>query len=394
MSPKDAGFSTKSVHSGERLCPLTGSIITPIYQTSNFGFTDLDSLKRVFADHSKGYFYTRYSNPTLEAVEGKIADLMGAQKALVFSSGMAALTTATMSVVSSGDHIVSAFDIYGGTFNFFTNVLPRYGVTVDLVETTDAGKLAESIRPNTKLIFFESPTNPLLKLMDISEVAKIGKKRGITTFVDNTFATPFNQKPLERGINLVMHSATKYLGGHSDLIGGVVAGGEELMRKVMSSRYVFGGISDPQSAWLLMRGVKTLKVRMEAHNQNGMQVAQFLEDHPRIDRVYYPGLKSHPQHELAKRQMKGFGGMVSFEVRGESDALGQFLGRLRICQLAVSLGGIESLICPPALTTHRRLSKSERNRAGIKDNLIRLSVGIEDAQDLTDDLEGALNSIS
>lgn len=394
MNPKHAGFSTKSVHSGERLCPLTGSIITPIYQTSNFGFTDLDSLKRVFADHSKGYFYTRYSNPTLEAVEGKIADLMGAQEALVFSSGMAALTTATMSMVSSGDHIVSAFDIYGGTFNFFTNVLPKYGVTVDLIETTDAGKLAESIRPNTKVIFFESPTNPLLKLMDISEVAKIGKKRGIVTFMDNTFATSFNQKPIEMGIDLVMHSATKYLGGHSDLIGGVVAGGEELMRKVMSSRYVFGGISDPQSAWLLMRGVKTLKVRMEAHNQNGMQVAQFLENHPRIDRVYYPGLKSHPQHELARRQMKGFGGMVSFEVKGGSDALAQFLGRLRICQLAVSLGGIESLICPPALTTHRRLSKSQRIRAGIKDNLVRLSVGIEDAQDLIGDLEGALNSIS
>ncbi len=394
MNPKDARFSTKSVHSGEKLCPLTGSIITPIYQTSNFGFTDLDSLKRVFADHSKGYFYTRYSNPTLEAVEGKIVDLMGAQKALVFSSGMAALTTATMSVVSSGDHIVSAFDIYGGTFNFFTNVLPKYGVTVDLIETTDAGKLAEAIRNNTKVIFFESPTNPLLKLMDISEVAKIGKKRGIVTFMDNTFATSFNQKPIEMGIDLVMHSATKYLGGHSDLIGGVVAGGEELMRKVMYSRYVFGGISDPQSAWLLMRGVKTLKVRMEAHNQNGMQVAQFLENHPRIDRVYYPGLKSHPQHELAKRQMKGFGGMVSFEVAGGSDALAQFLGRLQICQLAVSLGGIESLICPPALTTHRRLSKSQRIRAGIKDNLVRLSVGIEDAQDLIGDLEGALNSIS
>ncbi len=394
MNPKDARFSTKSVHSGEKLCPLTGSIITPIYQTSNFGFTDLDSLKKVFADHSKGYFYTRYSNPTLEAVEGKIVDLMGAQKALVFSSGMAALTTATMSVVSSGDHIVSAFDIYGGTFNFFTNVLPKYGVTVDLIETTDAGKLAEAIRNNTKVIFFESPTNPLLKLMDISEVAKIGKKRGIVTFMDNTFATSFNQKPIEMGIDLVMHSATKYLGGHSDLIGGVVAGGEELMRRVMYSRYVFGGISDPQSAWLLMRGVKTLKVRMEAHNQNGMQVAQFLENHPRIDRVYYPGLKSHPQHELAKRQMKGFGGMVSFEVAGGSDALAQFLGRLQICQLAVSLGGIESLICPPALTTHRRLSKSQRIRAGIKDNLVRLSVGIEDAQDLIGDLEGALNSIS
>lgn len=394
MSYKDAGFSTKSVHSGEKLCPLTGSVTTPIYQTSNFGFPDLDSLKRVFADHSKGYFYTRYSNPTLEAVEVKLADLMGAQKALVFSSGMAALTTAVMSLVSSGDHIVSAFDIYGGTFNFFANVLPRYGVTVDLIETTDAGKLAESIKPNTKIIFFESPTNPLLKLMDISEVGEIGKKHGIPTFMDNTFATPFNHKPLEMGINLVMHSATKYLGGHSDLIGGVVAGGEGLMRKVMSSRYVFGGIPDPQSAWLLMRGVKTLKVRMEAHNQNGMKVAQFLENHPRVDRVYYPGLKNHPQHRLAKNQMNGFGGMVSFEVRGGNDALGQFLGRLRICQLAVSLGAIESLICPPALTTHRRLSKSERIRAGIKDNLVRLSVGIEDAQDVIDDLDQALNSIS
>jgi len=192
----------------------------------------------------------------------------------------------------------------------------------------------------------------------------------------------------------VMHSATKYLGGHSDLIGGVVAGGGELMREVMSSRYVFGGIPDPQSAWLLMRGVKTLKVRMEAHNQNGMQVAQFLENHPRVDRVYYPGLKSHPQHELAKNQMKGFGGMVSFEVTEGNDALDQFLTRLRICQLAVSLGGIESLICPPSLTTHRRLSKSERIRAGIKDNLLRLSVGIEDPQDLIDDLDQALSAIA
>ncbi|MFB0507316.1 MAG: PLP-dependent aspartate aminotransferase family protein [Thermodesulfobacteriota bacterium] len=394
MSHKDAGFSTKSVHSGEKLCPLTGSITTPIYQTSNFGFTDLDSLKRVFADHSKGYFYTRYSNPTLEAVEGKLANLMGAQKALVFSSGMAALTTAVMSLVSSGDHIVSAFDIYGGTFNFFSNVLPRYGVTVDFLETTEVGKLAESIKPNTKIIFFESPTNPLLKLMDISEVAEIGKKHGVATFMDNTFATPFNQKPIEMGIDLVMHSATKYLGGHSDLIGGVVGGDEELIRKVMLFRYVFGGIPDPQSAWLLMRGVKTLKVRMEAHNHNGMKVARFLENHSRVDRVYYPGLKSHPQQELAKRQMKGFGGMVSFEVAGGNDALGQFLGRLRICQLAVSLGGIESLICPPTLTTHRRLSKSERIKAGIKDNLLRLSVGIEDPEDLIGDLERALNSMS
>jgi len=212
--------------------------------------------------------------------------------------------------------------------------------------------------------------------------------------MDNTFATPFNQKPLEMGIDLVMHSATKYLGGHSDLIGGVVAGGEELMEKVMYSRYVFGGVPDPQSAWLLMRGVKTLKVRMEAHNQNGMKVAQYFESHPHIDRVYYPGLKSHPQHDLATKQMRGFGGMVSFEVAGGNDALGQFLGKLQICQLAVSLGGIESLICPPALTTHRRLSQSERIKAGIKDNLVRLSVGIEDAEDLIDDFEQALGAVS
>lgn len=394
MNPKEAGFSTKSVHSGEKLCPLTGSVTTPIYQTSNFGFVDLDSLRTVFTDHSKGYFYSRYSNPTLEAVEKKLADLMGAQKAVVFSSGMAALTSATLALVSSGDHIVSAFDIYGGTFNFFSNVLPRYGVSVDLIETTDPGRLAESIRPNTKVIFFESPTNPLLKLMDIAAVGRIGKERGIATFMDNTFATPFNQRPMEMGVDLVMHSATKYLGGHSDLIGGVVAGGEELTQKVMSSRYVFGGIPDPQSAWLLMRGVKTLKVRMEAHNENGLQVAQFLEEHPRVERVYYPGLKDHPQHELAKSQMKGFGGMVSFEVKGGDDALGQFLAGLRVCQLAVSLGGIESLICPPSLTTHRRLSQSERIKAGIKDNLLRLSVGIEDAQDLIDDLDQALSAIS
>lgn len=394
MTFKNKGFSTKSVHSGEKLCPLTGSITTPIYQTSNFGFSNLNSLKKTLAYHSKGYFYTRLSNPTFEAVEKKLADLMGAQRALVFSSGMAALTTAIFSLVSSGDHIVSAFDIYGGTFNFFANVLPRYGVSIDLVETTNLIELAESIKPNTKIIFFESPTNPLLKLMDISKIVQIGREHGVTTFIDNTFATSFNQKPLEMGVDLEMQSATKYLGGHSDLLGGVVAGNEELIEKVMLFRYVFGGIPDPQSAWLLMRGVKTLKVRMEAHNKNGKEVAQFLEKHPSVERVYYPGLKSHPQNELAKRQMKGFGGIVSFELKGRDDSLRKFLDRIRIFQLAVSLGGVESLVCPPALTTHRRLSGSERIKAGIKDNLIRLSVGIEDAQDLIEDLDRALNYIS
>jgi cystathionine beta-lyase/cystathionine gamma-synthase len=391
---KRAGFSTTSIHSGEKICPLTGSITSPIYQTSNFGFDDLDALTKALTGHSKGYFYTRLSNPTFEAVENKIAGLMGTEKSVIFSSGMAALTTAVLSLVSSGDHIVSAYDIYGGTFNFFVNVLPRHGVTVDLVDTCDPRELSDSIKPNTKILFFESPTNPLLKLMDICGMAQIGKRRGVITFIDNTFATSFNQRPLELGVDLEMQSATKYLGGHSDLLAGVVAGSKELIEKVMLSRYVFGGIPDPQSAWLLTRGIKTLKVRMEAHNKNGMQVAQFLEKHPAVERVYYPGLKCHPQNELANRQMKGFGGMVSFELKGKGGTIGKFFEKLRIFQLAASLGGIESLACPPALTTHRRLSHSQRIKAGIKDNLIRLSVGIEDVQDLLEDLSQALSPIS
>ncbi len=392
LSPEHLGFSTRSIHGGEALCPLTGSVTTPIYQTSNFGFPDLDALREVFTDHAKGYFYTRYSNPTFEAVEKKIAALTGAERAVVFSSGMAALTTAIMSLVSSGDHIVSAHPIYGGSLNFFGNVLPRCGVTVDLAQTTEAQGLEAAIRPNTRVIFFESPTNPLLRLMDIAAVAKLGKRHGIVTLMDNTFATPFNQRPHPLGIDLEMHSATKYLGGHSDLLAGAVSGNGELIRNVMYFRYVFGGIPDPQSAWLLMRGVKTLKIRMEAHNQNGAQVARFLESHPRVDRVYYPGLESHPQHALATRQMKGFGGMVSFEVKGEADSLGRFFKALRLCRLAVSLGGIESLVSPPAWTTHRRLSTSERLEVGIRDNLVRLSVGIEDVQDLIEDLDRALNA--
>ena len=391
---KERGFSTKSVHSGEGLCPLTGSITSPIYQTSNFGFPDLSSLKKTLAEPTSGFFYTRLSNPTFEAVEKKLADLMGAQRASVFSSGMAALTTAILSLVSSGDHIVSTYNLYGGTFNFFVNVLCRYGITVELVDTTSPGELAKAIKSNTKILFFESPTNPLLNVIDIAEVAQIGKDRGVRTFIDNTFASSVNQKPLEMGIDLEVQSATKYLGGHSDLLGGVVAGNQELMQKVAGLRYVFGGIPDPHSAWLLMRGIKTLKVRMDAHNQNGMKVACFLQSHPRVERVYYPGLADHPQYEIAKAQMKGFGGMVSFELKDGGNWLEQFLKGLQLFKLGVSLGGVESLVCPPAFTTHRRLSESERIKAGIKNNLVRLSVGIEDAEDLIEDLDQALSSIA
>ena len=392
--PKKKGFSTKSVHSGEELCPLTGSIAAPIYQTSNFGFPDLDSLKKTLAGSSKGFFYTRLSNPTFETVENKLADLMGTKRVAVLSSGMAALTTAIFSLVSTGDHIVSISDIYGGTFNFFANILPRYGVTVDLCDTTDPKELLGFLKPNTKVIFFETPTNPLLKIIDIAKLVDIGRTRGIITFIDNTFASPLNQRPLELGVDLEMHSATKYLGGHSDLLAGVVGGNEELVRGVMNFRYVLGGIPDPHSAWLLMRGIKTLKLRMDVHNANGMEIAQFLQQHPSVENVYYPGLQTHPGHDIAKKQMGGFGGMVSFELRERGITLESFLQRLRIFKLAVSLGGVESLVSPPAFTTHRKLTESQRARAGIKNNLIRLSVGIEDGQDLIEDLAQAFTPIS
>jgi methionine-gamma-lyase len=391
MSEKD-GFSTKSVHSGEKLCPLTGSITTPIYQTSNFGFPDLDSLKETLADPSKGFFYTRLNNPTFETVETKLADLMGAQKAAVFSSGMAALTTSILSLVSAGDHIVSISDVYGGTFNFFANILPRYGVTVDLCDTTDPEQLSGFIKPNTKLVFFETPTNPLLKIIDISKLVDFAREKGIITFIDNTFASPYNQSPLKWGIDLEMQSATKYLGGHSDLLAGVVGGKEELMAGVKNFRYVLGGIPDPHSAWLLMRGAKTLKVRMDAHNTNGMNIARFLQQHPLVDKVYYPGLPDHPQHDIARKQMRGFGGMVGFEIREQHGvSVESFLRKLRIFRLAVSLGGVESLVSPPVFTTHRKLTESQRARAGIRNNLIRLSAGIEESEDLIDDLAQALN---
>ncbi len=389
----EKNFSTKSVHAGERMDPQTGSIITPIYQTSNFAFATTKNLFDVMSGKTEGYVYTRYGNPTSRAVEMKVAELEGVEDAVVFSSGMTAVATTIMAMVSAADHIVSIRDVYGGTYELFSRVLPRFGVDVSFVETTDFDGMRRAIQENITVIFIESPTNPTLKIVDFARISKLGRARGIATVIDNTFATPYNQQPHTFGIDIIVHSATKYLGGHNDVSAGVVAGPKTLVNPVREALKVFGGVLDPHAAWLLLRGLKTLGLRVKKQNRNGMEVAKYLEVHPKVRRVYYPGLRSHPQHRIAKRQMRGFGGVVSFELEGDLDSAIKFVESVRMAFSTPSLGGAETLITQPATTSHLRMSREERLKAGIKDELIRLSVGIEDAEDIISDLEQAFSKI-
>ncbi|MFQ6075431.1 MAG: trans-sulfuration enzyme family protein [Candidatus Bathyarchaeia archaeon] len=392
MAPKK-GFSTKAVHAGERRDPQTGTIITPVYQTSNFAFPSTKDLLAYMTEKAEGYIYTRYGNPTLRAVEEKVAELEGVEDAAVFSSGMAAIATAIMSLVSAGDHIVSIRDIYGGTYTLLNEVLPRFGVKTSFVETTDINDMEGAIRDETRVIFVESPTNPTLKVVDLARVAKLGRRKGVRVVIDNTFATPYNQQPARLGIDIILHSATKYLGGHNDLTAGVVAGPKDYTKSVRDMLKVFGGVLDPHAAWLLLRGLKTLGIRVERQNQNGMRVAEYLENHPKVRRVHYPGLKSHPQHSLAERQMRGYGGVVSFEIEADLETAIRFVDSVKMAFITPSLGGAETLITQPATTSHYRVAKEERLKAGITDELIRLSVGIEDAEDIIADLERAFRQI-
>ena len=315
----------------------------------------------------------------------------GAEQGLLFSSGMAAITSTILSSVGKGDHLVSVEDIYGGTYSFIRSELPRLGVDITFVDTTDPGAIDKAIRPNTKLVYLESPTNPLLKLVDIKAVVKVAKAHGIKSMIDSTFATPINQRPLDLGVDLVAHSCTKYLNGHSDLIAGAVLGKEADIQSISRRRILYGGSMDPMGAFLLLRGIKTLALRMERHNGNGMEVARFLESHPRVDRVHYPGLVSHPQHLLAKEQMTGFGGMVSFEVKGGRKAAEKVLRSFKVIKMATSLGGVDSLASMPLNSSHSSLTPEERDRLGIRDELVRLSLGIEDVEDLIQDLNDALS---
>lgn len=387
------GFSTRAIHAGEQRDPQTGAITTPIYQTSNFAFTSTQELLAYNRGEASAYIYTRYGNPTLKAVETKMTALENGDDAAVFASGMAAITTAILPLVEQGDHIVASRDIYGGTFNFLNTILPRFGITTSFVDATEIEVITEAIQSNTKLLFCESPTNPTLKLVDLVQLAKLGREHALPVIFDNTFATPINQHPARWGIEIIVHSATKYLGGHNDLMAGVVIGPTDYIQSVKELLKIFGGVLDPHAAWLLLRGLKTLPLRVHRHNQTSLQVAKYLEDHDKVRHVYYPGLESHPQYSLAKTQMQGYGGVISFELKGDYAAASRFVDNMKTAFITPSLGGVETLITQPSTTSHYHLDSQERKNAGISDELIRLSVGLEDFEDILAGLDHAFTTI-
>lgn len=375
-------FSTKAIHIGQEADPTTGATIVPIFQTSTY--------TQEGVGRHKGYEYARTGNPTRTALQECLAALENARHGLCFASGLAA-TSAVMNLLSAGDHVVCGDDVYGGTYRLFQLVLTRYGLAFTFVDMTDPARVAEAIRPNTKMIWLETPTNPLLTVFDIPAIAEVARSRGLVCVVDNTFASPYLQNPLDLGADIVVHSTTKYIGGHSDVVGGAVLLNDDKMHDALKyHQNAVGGVPGAFDCWLVLRGVKTLSVRMRQHCDNAMKIAQHLQSHPAVERVRYPGLPDHPQHALARRQMRGFGGMVSFTVRGETAAAHRLLGRTKLFALAESLGGVESLIGHPATMTHASIPKAERDARGVTDGLIRLSVGIEDADDLIADLDQGL----
>lgn len=375
------GFETRAIHAGQSADPQTGAVTVPIYQTSTYA-------QEAVGKH-KGYEYSRTHNPTRTALEECIASLEGGADTygLAFASGMAAINT-LMYVARPGDHVVLSDDVYGGTYRLFARILSNYGIEYDLADLTDLERAASKFRKNTKLVWLETPTNPWLKVIDIAQVAELAHNTGTKLVVDNTFASPYLQRPLELGADVVVHSATKYLGGHSDVVLGLlVTKDKELRDQVAFHQNAVGGTPGPFDCWLVMRGIKTLPVRMRAHNENALAIAQFLQQHPKVERVIYPGLPEHPQHEIAKQQMSGFGGMVSFIAKnGYDDAL-QIVSKTKLFTLAESLGGVESLIEHPGAMTHASLAGSPIE---MHPGLVRLSVGIETATDLISDLEQAL----
>ncbi|MBI3840351.1 MAG: aminotransferase class I/II-fold pyridoxal phosphate-dependent enzyme [Thaumarchaeota archaeon] len=382
--------STRSVHEAEPFDAESGSIITPIYQTATFAFTKAEDARKAVTGESGKFVYTRWDNPTTVRLERKLASFEGTEDAAFFSSGMAAISTSVLSFLKAGDHAVAISDLYGGTFQLMSSILPRFGVKTTLVETTSPVAMKRALRPNTKLVYVESPTNPTLKLVDIAKAAKIAHSVGAALLVDSTFASPINQKPVKLGADVVLHSATKYLNGHADVIAGAVAGDRETIDRIKHLRRDLGGTLDPHAAWLVLRGMKTMALRVRAQNENAMALAEFLSGHRKVRVVHYPGLREHPQHGLASRQMKGFGGMMSFELKGTIEDARRLTEKLKVVMLAASLGGVESLVSQPSTMTHTQLTKEERARTGISETLVRFSVGIEDKEDLVEDFRQAL----
>lgn len=382
-SDKKLGFGTLSIHAGQEPEPTTGAVMVPIFQTSTYA--------QESPGKHRGYEYSRSDNPTRTAYQNCVAQLEGGKYGLAFASGLAAIN-AVLLTLRAGDHVVSSDDVYGGTFRIFDKVFKNLGIEFSFVDLSDLQKAKAAFKSNTRLLWLETPTNPMLKILDIQALTQIARERGVTSVVDNTFMSPYFQNPLSLGADVVMHSVTKYINGHSDVVGGMlVVNRDDLYEKLKFNQNSVGGVPAPMDCFLVMRGIKTLHVRMERHAQNAMAIARFLEAHPKVERVIYPGLESHPQHAIARKQMKGFGGMITFLIRGGLPEARSFLEKVKVFTLAESLGGVESLIEHPAIMTHASVPLENRKQLGILDNLIRVSVGIEDLEDLLEDLKQALN---
>jgi len=389
-----AKFATLCVHGSGGADPQTGAISVPIYQSSTFAFKSAKHGAALFAGEEEGYFYTRLGNPTTAALEREMAFLEGGEAALCFSSGMAAISAVILELCNSGDNLVSSDTVYGGTHNLYKETLPKWNIQVKEVNATDLAKVESAIDEKTRLVFIETPANPTLAIIDIEGCAKICRKHQIPLVIDNTFATPYLQRPIEMGADIIIHSATKYIGGHGDTIAGIVIGKKDfitnLRAKILRD---LGAVISPLNSWLLLRGLKTLPVRMDRHCANAFEVAKFLSLHPKINWVRYPGLSTHPQYELACRQMKKFGGMITFEIKGDREAGEKLMNNVGLITLAVSLGDCDSLIEHPASMTHSTYNAQELAEVGISEGLIRLSVGLEDPSDIINDLKSALKKI-
>ena len=381
---------TAAVHGAADLEKKNGPVGTPIYQTSTFEVTDNDEQQRVTTTDR---YYTRWGNPTNTVAEQTVAAIEGVEAALTFASGMGAITTTILALLKAGDHIVAQRDVYGGVTKFFSEWLPRVGIETTFVDTNDYEQQARAIRANTRMLYLESPTNPSLRVVDLKRAAGLARERGLISMIDSTFAAPINQHPAEYGIDLVMHSGTKYLSGHADLTCGVVAGSQELMNRIWETRTTLGNCMDPHAAWMMIRGLKTLAVRVERQNENALRVAEFLEQHGKVRRVHYPFLKSHPQYAIAREQMSGGGGVVTFEVEGAGEDARRVSEAMRLFTLATSLGSVESLVSIPVLTSHAMISAEQRREMGVNEQMVRLSVGIESGDDLIADLERALEAV-
>ncbi len=390
---EQAQVGTKSVWAGEEEYLVQGSTQVPVVHSVSFGYDDIDEWHDVALGKRKGHIYGRNTNPTVQIFEEKVRILEGAEAATSFATGMAAISNALFTLLSPGERVVSVKDTYGGTNKIFLEFLPRFQVDVTLCDTTDHEKIEAEVAKGCKVLYLETPTNPTLKVMDLERLIKAAKKVGATVIVDNTFATPVNQNPIALGADLVLHSATKFLGGHADALGGVICGRKDLIEQIYHYREINGATLHPMAAYLLLRGMKTLHLRVRQQNESALKIARFLEGQPMVEAVYYPGLESNEGHEIAKKQMRGFGGMLSFALKGEVEALREFLPRLRYAHLAANLGAVETIAAPPRTSSHVECTAEERAAMGIPEGLVRYSVGIEDTEDLIADLKQALEHL-